>query len=227
MPYKDFIDLMEKRGYTFNNNNPIIINESSPSIKTFSVKNCHVDKILELQCPKDTVISVCGKNNSGDWKEDYATSLKCFNNEDKEPFQEFHQCIVLTTARHTVADIIVTKVLQNEINRNDPDIRQFIIYTDPILKFIGSDNLCEYPIWSGNYKTFNKEFLDDNFNLYSEEKIIFYATKPDVDVMRVKFEIKVDIFEIKEPGELIVLDVDKIANMTYSDHKSTIKTKIS
>lgn len=221
--YKDFIDLMEKRGYTFKKGNPITIDESSPNIKIFPVKNGHVSKILELQCPKDTVISVCGENNPGDWKEDYSINLKCSNNEDKEPFQEFHQCIVLTAARHTVADIIVTKVLQNEVNRNNPDIRQFIIYTDPILKFIGSDNLCEYPIWSGNYKTFNKEFLNDNLNLYSEEKIIFYATKPDIDITKVKFEIKVDIFEIKEPEELIVLDVDKIANMTCSDCKSTIK----
>jgi hypothetical protein len=227
MPYKDFIDLMEKRGYTFNRNNPITIDESNPSIKTFSAKNGNISKILELQCPKDTVISVYGKNNSEDWKEDYSTNLKCFNDENKEPFQEFHQCIVLTTARHTIADIIVTKILQNEINRNDPDVRQLLIYTDPILKFIGSDNLCEYPIWSGNYKTFNKEFLNDNFNLYSEEKIIFYVTKPDIDITKVKFDIKVDIFEIKEPEELIILDVDKIANMIYSDYKSTIKTNVS
>ncbi len=226
-PYKDFIDLMAKRGYTFNNNNPITIDESSPNIKIFSAKNGCVSKILELQCPKDTVISIRGKNNPGDWKEDYSINLKCSNNEDKEPFQKFHQCIILTAARHTIADIIVTKVLQNEINRNNLEIRQFTIYTDPILKFIGSDNPCEYPIWSGNYKTFNKEFLNDSFNLYSEEKIIFYTTKPDIDITKVKFEIKVDIFEIKEPEKLIVLDVDKIANMIYSDYKSTIKTKSS
>lgn len=37
-PYKDFIGLMEKRGYTFKNSNPITIDESNPNIKTFPEK---------------------------------------------------------------------------------------------------------------------------------------------------------------------------------------------
>lgn len=213
---------METRGYTLRADNPVDIHELSPGVYTFSVKKDDIGKFLEIDCLHNTIISACGKNHPGGYSDSYSINIRCMDNDDKEPFQEFHQCSILTKDRHIVSDIIVTKILQKEINQNDKNIQEWSKLANPILKIIGSKDPCEYPMWTGNYKLFHKEFLNDSFNLYANEKIIFYIIKPNIDIVKVKFNMKVDILEIKIPEELTVLNKDKITDMTSSDYKSVI-----
>lgn len=195
MPYKDFIKLMEERGYTIRKNSPIEIHELSPGVRIFPIKKDSIDKFLEIECLHNTIISVCGKNHPGGCHNSYSCNVKCCNEENKEPFQEFHQCIDLTPNQRTVADIIITKILQKEIDKTDENIREWSKLVNPILKIIGSKNPYEYPMWTGNYKMLHKDFLNDSFNLYTGEKIIFYTVKPDVDITKVTLEMKVDMLE--------------------------------
>lgn len=194
--YKDFIKLMEERGYTYKNQ--ITIYESDSNIKIFPVKEQTIGKALEFQCHNNTIISACGKdlNNS------YFCNIKFFNQDNKEAFQDLHYSIALTKDYHVAMELVVTKIMQKSPDQNNPDIQKYAHLVNPILKIINSDNPCEYPIWSGVYKLFSDNninndhiFLNNSFNLYSEEKMVFYAIKPDIDITKVKFNLKADVFE--------------------------------
>lgn len=202
MPYNDFIKLMKDRGYKLRENSPRDIYEISPGVKTFTVKKDSVGKFLEIECLSDTIISVCGKDHPGngertesspEWP--YRCNVKCLDKDNKEPFQESHQAIKLTATRGTVADIVITKILKKEVDHNDKKIQEWSKLVGPILKTIKSENIYEYPMWTGNYKTISKDFLNDSFNLYAGEKMIFYTVKPDVDIEKVTLEMKADILE--------------------------------
>ncbi len=191
--YKDFIKLMEERGYTYKNQ---MIDESNPSIKIFPVQEQTIGKALEFQC--NTIISACGKdlNNS------YFCNIKFFNQDNKEAFQGIHYSTALTKDYHVAMELVVTKIMQKSPDQKNPDIQKYAHLVNPILKIINSDNPCEYPIWSGVYKLFSDNninndhiFLNNSFNLYSEEKMVFYAIKPDIDITKVKFNLKADVFE--------------------------------
>lgn len=195
LSYKDFIKLMESRGYILRDNSPINIHELSPGVYTYNVKKESIGKFLEIECLHNTIISVCGKNHPGGCDKSYSCSIKCFDEENKEPYQGFHQCAVMAPNKAIIADIIVTKVLQKEIDKNGEKIQEQLSLNSSILSFIGSKDPCEYPAWNGNYKSFHNEFLNDSINLYSREKMIFYAIKPDVDITRVELELKADIFD--------------------------------
>lgn len=197
--YKDFIRLMEERGYTYKNQ--ITIDESNPSVKVFPVKEQTIGKSLEFQCPNNTIISACGKdlgcNNS------YFCNIKFFDQDNKEAFQDLHYSTALTEDYHVTMELVVTKVLQKSPDQNDPGIQKYAHVVNPILKIINSDNPCEYPMWSGIYKLFSNNsinndhvFLNNSFNLYAGEKMIFYTINPDMDIGKVKFNMRVDILEI-------------------------------
>lgn len=196
--YKDFIKLMEERGYTYKNQ--ITIDESNSNVKIFPVKEQTIGKALELQCPNNIIISACGKdlgcNNS------YFCNIKFFNQDNKEAFQDLHYSIALTENYHVAMELVITKVMQKPPDQNNPDIQKYAHAVNPILKIINSDNPCEYPMWSGIYKLFsnnnidnNNTFLNHSFNLYAGEKMIFYAINPDIDITKVRFELKADILE--------------------------------
>jgi len=197
--YKDFIKLMEERGYTYKDQ--ITIDESDYNVKMFPVKEQTIGKALEFQCPNNTIISMCGKdlgcNNS------YSCNVKFFNQNDKETFQDLHHSVVITKDYHIVMELVVTKVLQKSPDQSNPDIQKWSTVVNPILKIINSDNPCEYPIWSGIYKLFSDNninndhiFLNNSFNLYAGEKMIFYVVNPDIDVEKIKFNMKVDVLEL-------------------------------
>lgn len=200
--YKDFIKLMNDRGYTLRENSPRDVYEISPGVKTFTVKKDSIGKFLEIECLLNTIISACGKNHPGNEEQlepspewPYYCNVKCFDKDNKEPFQELHQAIKLTPTRGTVADIVITKILQKEIDQSDKNIQEWSKLVNPILETIGSKNPYEYPMWTGNYKTISKDFLNDSFNLYVGEKMIFYVVKPDIDIEKITLEMKVDILE--------------------------------
>lgn len=224
IPYKDFIEMMERRGYVLRDH--IKINGHDLNIQTFSVKKRSIGKILELSCPSDTIISACGKTHPGEHNGTYSCEIRCFNEDGEEAFQDLHHSVPLTFNQHVIAELIVTKIMQKEPNKDDPNIQELSKYVNPILKIIGSNSPCEYPMWSGVYKLFSKDFLNNSFNLYSNEKIVFYAINPDIDITKVKFNIEVDILKNKLCKELYVLDKNKITNTGCTEYRSKINLGI-
>ncbi len=199
--YKDFIRLMEERGYVYKNQ--ITIDESDSNVKIFPVKEQTIGRVLEFQCPNNTIISACGKDLG--CHDSYSCAIKFFNQEDKEAFQDLHYSTTLTEDYRLAMELMVTKIMQKSPDQNNPDIQKYSHLVNSILRIINSDNPYEYPMWSGVYKLFsnnnvnnNHIFLNNSFNLYSGEKMIFYAINPDIDITKIKFELKVDILEYNE-----------------------------
>ena len=191
--YKEFIKRMEDRGYNHKGITTIDISDSN--IRIFPVKKKTVGKFLELRCPNNTIISICGKNHG--CNNSYYCKVKCFNTNDKEPFRDLHYSTPLTPTYHVVIEMIVTKIMQKPPDQNNPEIQEWAKYVNPMLKLIDSEDPCEYPIWSGAYKIFPDSFLDNSFNLYSNEKMVFYVINSDIDIVKTKFELKADILELK------------------------------
>lgn len=189
--YEDFIKLMEKRGYI--HKNQIAIDESNPNIEIFPIKKHTIGKVLEFQCPDNIILSICGKNHG--CNNSYYCRISFFDHENRQPFQELHNAVPLTKNYNVVAEIITTKILQKSPDKNNTEIQKNAEIVSSILKIIGSDNPFEYPMWSGIYNLFSKDFLNNSLNLYPKEKIIFYAINPDIDIEKVTLEIKADIFE--------------------------------
>lgn len=196
--YKEFIDLMKGRGYTLRDSNSIVIDESDHNVKTFPVIKYTIGKFLEFQCPNNTIISACGKTHPGGCNEShYYINVTCLNENNDESFQrDTYQSILLTSDTGIVAEVIVTKVLQKELDKNDSKIQENSNVNSAILKIIGSEDPCEYPMRSGIYKFISRDFLDRSFNLYPNEKMVFYAINPDNDIVKTKFEMKVDVLEL-------------------------------
>jgi hypothetical protein len=176
---------------------PITIDESNPNIKIFPVKKDTIGKFLEFSCPNNTIISACGKTHPGGCNGSYYSIIvKCFNKDNEESFQrDSYQSIQLTPDSQIVTEIVVTKILQKELDKSDPKVQENSDINNAILKIIGSENPCEYPIRSGVYKFIYRDFLERSFNIHSNEKMIFYAINPDIDITKVKFELKADILE--------------------------------
>lgn len=195
--YKDYIKRMEDKGYIYKNNSPILIDESNPIIKTFTVKKGSIGKILELQCPNNSVISACGKTHEEGCEKLYFCDIKCFNDNNDEPFQDLHYSTQLQD-KHAVAEIITTKILKKEPDKNHTKVKEWSEFVNPILKMIGSDDPHEHVMWFGVYKLFRTDFLNTSFNLYENQKMILYITNPDIDITKVKFRMKIDIFEHNE-----------------------------
>ncbi len=195
--YEEFIKLMESREYVLRDNSPVDIYELSPWVKTFTVKKGSIGKFLEIECFDRMIISACGKKHPGKYDKLYYCTIKCIDNDGNEPFQRLHHSTPLTRNYHVVAEIIATKILQKEPNKEDKDINELSKYTEPILKLIKSENPCEYPMWSGAYKLFSRDFLDYSFNMYSNEKMILYIIRPDIDIEKVSLDMKADIFDLK------------------------------
>lgn len=194
--YKDFIKLMEERGYTYKNQ--IMINESNSNIKTFQVKEQTIGKVLELSYPDNTIISACGKSHNGGCPDSYSINIECFNDKNKEPFQELHYSTKLTNNQHVIAELIVTKILNKDPNEIDPNYKDWQVYGNPMLKLINSTHPYEHIMWVGVYKLFSREFLDQSFNLNPNEMMIFYMINPDVDITKVRFSLKADILEKRD-----------------------------
>lgn len=98
--YKDFIKLMEERGYTYKNQ----IDESNPNIKIFPVQEQTIGKTLEFQCPNNTIISARGKD---------ICNIKFSNQDNKEAFQDLHYSIALTKDYHVAMEIKTIQTFKN------------------------------------------------------------------------------------------------------------------
>lgn len=193
--YKDYIKLMESRGYAHNGTSEI--DESNSMIKTFPIKDRSIGKILEFQCPNNTIISACGEAHEDGCPNSYSINIQCFNEDKKEPFQDLHHSTRITDSYHVIAELIVTKLITKEPDKNNATMQEWLEKTNPILRAIGIENPCEYLMWHGVYKSFSKEFLNTSFNLYPNEKMIFYVVNPDIYITRIKFNLKADILELK------------------------------
>ena len=193
--YKEFVDKMIEKGYTYKNNRPVEIDESSNMIKTFSVKKGEIGKILELQVPNNSIVALCGKEHNGGCHNSYICNIKCTNNEDKQPFQEEHHSTEITKTKHVLAEIIATKILQQDPPLDNKKVIEWSETAKPILKLIKSENLREHVMWAGAYPKFEPEFIKTSLTLYGCQKMIFYINNPDVDIDKVEFNISLDIFE--------------------------------
>lgn len=195
--YKEFIDRMTEKGYTLILNSPITIDESNNIIKTFSTKKGTVGKILELQCPDNSVIALCGTEHNGGCHNSYTCDIECTDNDNKQPFQEMHYSTALTDTKHILAEIIATKILQQDPPLDNKKVKEWSETISPILKLIKSSNSREHVMWAGAYPKFSSEFIKTSFTLYGGQKMTFYVNNPDTDIEKVKFSMKVDIFEQK------------------------------
>lgn len=193
--YKEFIDKMIEKGYIYKNYEPTKIDESNNMVKIFSVKKGTIDKILELQCPDNSVIVLCGTEHIGGCQNSYKCNIKCSNKENKQPFQEMHNSTEITRTKHIVAEIIVTKILQQDPPSDNKKVKEWSEIAGPILKLIKSNNNREHVMWAGAYPKFNSEFNKTSFTLYGGQKMIFYINNPDIDIDKVKLNISLDIFE--------------------------------
>ncbi len=193
--YKEFVDKMIEKGYIYKNNEPTKIDESSNMIETFSIKKREIGKVLELQVPDKSIVALCGTEHDGGCYNSYMCNMKCTNIEDKQPFQEEHNSTEITRTKHVLAEIIVTKILQQDPPLDNKKVKEWSEIAGPILKLIKSNNNREHVMWLGAYPKFDSEFIKTSFTLYGSQKMIFYMNNPDVDIERVEFEIKADIFE--------------------------------
>lgn len=193
--YKEFVDRMIEKGYIYKNNGPITIDESNNMIKTFPIEKGSIGKILELQCPDNSIVALCGTEHNGGCHNSYICNIECTNNDNKQPFQEIHYSTALTNAKHVVAEIIVTKILQQDPPLDNKKVQEWSKTAGPILKLIGSSNHREHVMWAGAYPKFDSEFVKISFTLYGGQKMILYANNPNVDIDKVKFNISLDIFE--------------------------------
>jgi len=186
---------MKEKGYIYKDDNPIMIDESNPMVKTFVAKKGLTDKILELTCPNGTIISACGKTHEGGCEKSYLCDIKCFDKNNKELFHGLHYSTKLGYGKHVLVEIIVTKTLYNEPDKSYKKVQEWSEFINPILKMIGSENPCEHVMWIGAYQLFNTEFLNTSFNIYENQKMTFYAVNPDTDVEKVEFKLNADILE--------------------------------
>ena len=192
--YKEFIDRMIEKGYTLSPNNPITIDESDNMINIFSVKKDTIDKILELQCPDNSVIALCGTEHNGGCHNSYICDIRCTNDRNEQPFQGVHNSTELTRTKHVVAEIIATKILRHDPPLDNKKVKEWSDTVSPILKLIRSNNNREHVMWAGAYPKFNTEFIKTSFTLYGGQKMIFYVNSPDIDIMKVMLEMKADMF---------------------------------
>jgi hypothetical protein len=195
IPYKEFVDKMIEKGYVYKNNEPVIIDESDNMIKVFPVKMGKIGKILELQVPYNSIIALCGIEHYGGCHNSYVCNIECTNNNGDQPFQEEHNSTEITRTKHIVAEIIVTKILQQDPPLDNKKVQEWSKTAGPILKLIGSNNHREHVMWAGAYPKFDSEFIKTSFTLYGGQRMIFYINNPDVDIDKVKLNISLDIFE--------------------------------
>lgn len=193
--YKEFVDKMVEKGYTYKNNGPITIDESDNMIKTFPAKERSVSKILELQVPDNSIVALCGTEHNGGCHNSYICDIRCTDNGNKQPFQKEHHSTALTDRKHVLAEIIVTKILQQDPPLDNKKVKEWSEIIGPILKLIKSDNNREHVMWIGAYSKFDTEFIKTSFTLYGGQKMTFYANNSDIDIDKVKLNITVDIFE--------------------------------
>ncbi len=200
--YKEFIDKMIEKGYVYNDHNPIAIsndnnnsNNNNDIVSTFSVCKGKIGKIIEMTCPDNYVVALCGTEHEGGCRNDYVCNLKCCDNYDNEPFQGLHYSTELTKGKHVVAEIIVTKILRNDPPTQYKKVREWSETIAPILKLIGSNNNREHVMWIGTYNKFSDEFNKTSFTLYGGQKMTFYIHNPDIDITKIDFKFNVDIFE--------------------------------
>lgn len=194
--YKEFIEKMKEKGFIYKNNSPTLVNGSM--IKTFSVEKGTIGKIAELTCPKNTILSLCGQDMGCN---SYTCSLKCFDNDENEPFSKQHKGYALyidkdNTAKGSVMDIVVTKVVKDEKSKKISGADDYSMLTT-VMKMIKSNNHLEYPMLMGTYQKIPEYLVKNSFNLYQNEKIILYALEPDTDIIKTDFKIALDVL-VKE-----------------------------
>lgn len=192
--YKEFITKMIEKGYTYKNNYPINICDSN-IVKTFRIDKGQTGKIIEFSCPENQIISLCGTTHEGGCYNEYLCNIKCYDDNDNEPFQDIHYSTKLTKDKHVIAEIIVTKILRNDPPTQYKKVKEWSETISPILKLIRSDNIREHIMWIGAYPKFNSEFNNTSFTLYGNQKMTFYIHNPDTDITKIDFRFDVDIFE--------------------------------
>ncbi len=193
--YKEFIDKMIEKGYKLDKESPVTIGNNNNMISTYTVKHGQIGKIVELNCPENCIIALCGTTHIGGCDREYLCNIKCYNTDNDEPFQDEHNSTALSEHEHVVAEIIVTKVLQKEAPRDNKKVKEWSEKIGPILKLIKSENHLEHVMLTCAYPILNSEFIKSSFTLYGGQKMTFYINDPDIDIERVAFEIKADIFE--------------------------------
>lgn len=190
--YKEFIEKMKEKGFIYKDNSPTLVDGSM--IKTFPVKKGTIGKIAELSCPKNTILSLCGQDMGCN---SYSCSLKCFDNDEKEPFSKQHKGYALyvdkdNTAKGSVMDIVVTKVVKDENSKKISRADDYSMLTT-VMQMIKSNNHLEYPMLMGTYQKIPEYIVKNSFNLYQNEKIILYALEPDTNIIKTDFMIALDV----------------------------------
>lgn len=194
--YKEFIDKMVENGYVYNHNPVTISDKDNNIISTFSADKGKTDKIIEVNCPDNQIMALCGTTHSGGCNKEYLCHIKCYDDQNNEPFQGLHYSTELNKNYHVLAEIIVTKILRNDPPTQYKKVKEWSDTISPILKLIGSDNNREHVMWTGAYSKFSPEFNKTSFTLYGGQKMTFYINNPDIDIKKIDFKLDVDIFEL-------------------------------
>lgn len=193
--YKEFVEKMTEKGYILNKESPIIINDKNDIVNIHSVKKGQIGKVVELNCPENKIMALCGTTHIGGCENEYFCNIKCYNADNEEPFQDIHNSTALNENNHVVAEMIITKILQKEAPKDNKKVKDWSEKIAPILKLIKSENHLEHVMLTCAYPIINKELTKTSFTLYGGQKMTFYINDPDTDIEKVEFEMKVDIFE--------------------------------
>jgi hypothetical protein len=193
--YKEFVNKMIEKGYKLKKESPITISNKDNMISTHSVKKGQIGKIVELRCPENQIIALCGTTHIGGCDNEYLCNVKCYNTDNDEPFEESHSSTALSEHEHVLAEVIITKILQKEAPKDNKKVKEWSEKIGPILKLIKSDNSLEHVMLTCAYSILSAEFTKSSFTLYGGQKMTFYINGPDIDIERIEFEMKADIFE--------------------------------
>jgi hypothetical protein len=193
--YREFIEKMEKNNYIRKNDGSTILDDSDPIFAKYIVKKDKKGKFLELVCPSDTIITICGRKMNCDNR--YEFKMKCYDNDLNEPFKNpFISSLLVSEKTEEFPGIminyqlVITKIGNKTIEV--PSGWERMIET--ALKVIGSKKPNEYPLWSGAYEAIYN-FGDNGLYLESGQKLVFYAINPEFDIRNIELIMEADIFE--------------------------------
>ncbi len=193
--YQEFIEKMEKDNFIRKCNDSIVLVDSDSIFTKYIVKKDTIGKFLELVCPDNTIMAVCGKHMGCD--NEYKFKIRCYDDDSKEPFSNpFKSSLLVSEKTRGFPGIIVN--YQMVITKIGSEIYEIPSEWEKMIKrtlnIVGSKDPKEYPLWSGAYKAIYN-FGNNGLFLRGGQKLVFYAVNPEIDIKNIELKMEVDMFE--------------------------------
>ncbi|MDD3813287.1 MAG: hypothetical protein PHZ02_01465 [Desulfocapsaceae bacterium] len=167
----DFVKEMLRHGWIFADNiSPHIITHDSSIIFRHIVTKQDIGNVLEITCPENKYISICGRNHFVRNYPPHIFSLRCSNKSDRDISPG--------------TEIIIRKRKEWILNGTE-------------LFYENAGNLS--PIIGERVKLWNEEFpFPAGISISSGEILCFRVVNPNIDINKVELFMQADIWEKKE-----------------------------